>query len=65
MIKYCQIINEETGLCAIAEGTNINKYIEMGMVELDVKYIKERSLLTDVKIFLKTIPAVLKGDGAY
>jgi hypothetical protein len=37
MIKYCQIINEETGLCAIAEGTNINKYIEMGMVELDVK----------------------------
>lgn len=36
-----------------------------GMVDLDVKYIKERSLLTDVKIFLKTIPAVLKGDGAY
>lgn len=37
MIKYCQIINEETGLCAVAEGANIDKYIEMGMVELDVK----------------------------
>ena len=37
MIKYCQIINEETGLCAVAEGTNIDKYIGMGMVERDVQ----------------------------
>ncbi len=36
-----------------------------GMVELDVKYIKERSMLTDLKILFLTIPAVLKGDGAY
>jgi len=36
-----------------------------GMVELDVKYIKERSLWTDTKILFKTVPAVLKGDGAY
>ena len=33
-------------------------------VELDLKYIRERSLWTDIKIIFKTIPAVLAGDGA-
>lgn len=36
-----------------------------GMVELDLKYIRERSILTDIKILFLTIPAVFKGDGAY
>ena len=34
-------------------------------MELDFKYIKERSLWTDFKIILKTVPAVLLGRGAY
>lgn len=34
-------------------------------VQLDQKYIKERSLLTDLKILLLTIPAVVSGKGAY
>ncbi len=33
-------------------------------VDSDIKYIKERSLLVDAKIVLKTIVAVLKRDGA-
>ncbi len=33
-------------------------------VELDLKYIRERSFWTDIKIILMTIPAVLSGDGA-
>lgn len=33
-------------------------------VELDLKYIRERSLWTDFKIILKTIPAVLTCNGA-
>ena len=33
-------------------------------VELDLKYIRERSLWTDIKIILMTVPAVLTGDGA-
>jgi lipopolysaccharide/colanic/teichoic acid biosynthesis glycosyltransferase len=33
-------------------------------MQLDVKYIKEMSFLTDLKIILRTIPAVLKGEGA-
>ena len=34
-------------------------------VELDVDYINTHSFLTDIKILLRTIPAVLKGKGAY
>ncbi|MGN1081234.1 MAG: sugar transferase [Acutalibacteraceae bacterium] len=33
-------------------------------IELDLKYIYESSLLTDIKIILKTIPAVLSAKGA-
>lgn len=34
-------------------------------VELDVQYIESQSFWTDVKILLKTIPALLLGKGAY
>ncbi|MBK7896440.1 MAG: sugar transferase [Candidatus Promineifilaceae bacterium] len=34
-------------------------------VKLDMEYIENWSLLLDIKILLKTIPAVMKGDGAY
>jgi lipopolysaccharide/colanic/teichoic acid biosynthesis glycosyltransferase len=35
-----------------------------GQVKLDVQYIEARSLWTDVKILLKTVPAVAEGKGA-
>jgi len=34
-------------------------------MRLDVQYIRNRSFLLDLKILLKTIPAVLSGTGAY
>lgn len=34
-------------------------------IELDMRYIRERSIWTDFKIILKTVPAVLFGYGAY
>jgi lipopolysaccharide/colanic/teichoic acid biosynthesis glycosyltransferase len=34
-------------------------------VEMDVTYIRERSLWTDAKLLLKTLPAVVFGRGAY
>ncbi|MFZ1401311.1 MAG: sugar transferase [Candidatus Promineifilaceae bacterium] len=34
-------------------------------VALDMQYITEWSVWLDIKILLRTIPAVLKGDGAY
>jgi len=36
-----------------------------GQVQLDVQYIESQTFLGDVKILLKTIPAVLSGKGAY
>ena len=35
-----------------------------GQVALDVQYIESQSFWTDLKILLKTIPAVLSGKGA-
>ena len=37
MIRYAQLINEETGLCNIGTGTNIDFYKSIGMIELDVQ----------------------------
>lgn len=37
MIKFAQLINEETGLCSIGTGTNIDFYKSIGMIELDVQ----------------------------
>lgn len=34
-------------------------------VKLDMNYIDNWSVFMDIKILLKTIPAVMKGDGAY
>ncbi len=34
-------------------------------IELDLQYINEQSLLSDIWILLRTIPAVLSGRGAY
>lgn len=34
-------------------------------VELDLQYISEQSLMKDVEILVKTIPAVISGKGAY
>ncbi len=36
-----------------------------GQVQLDVRYIESQSFLLDLKILLKTVPAVLFGKGAY
>ena len=36
-----------------------------GQVQLDIQYIESQSFWGDVKILLKTIPAVLSGKGAY
>ena len=37
MIKYAKITNEELGLCQVGEGTNVEFYQSLGMVEIDVQ----------------------------
>lgn len=36
-----------------------------GQVRLDVAYIQSQSLWLDLKLLVKTVPAVLKGEGAF
>jgi len=36
-----------------------------GQVKLDIDYIRSTSILTDIKLLLMTVPAVLFGKGAY
>ncbi|WP_420641127.1 sugar transferase [Candidatus Leptofilum sp.] len=51
-----------TGLWQVS-GRSDTTYDER--VALDMQYITEWSVWLDIKILLRTIPAVLKGDGAY
>lgn len=51
-----------TGLWQI-NGRSDTSYDER--VQFDMEYIQNWSLRLDIKIMLKTIPAVCKGDGAY
>lgn len=37
MIRYAKVMNEETGLCEVGLGTNVNYYISIGMCEMDVE----------------------------
>jgi lipopolysaccharide/colanic/teichoic acid biosynthesis glycosyltransferase len=34
-------------------------------VELDLDYIEDMGMWTDLKMILRTVPAVFRGDGAY
>jgi exopolysaccharide production protein ExoY len=34
-------------------------------IELDRRYLRERSLRLDIEILLRTLPAVLRGRGAH
>ena len=51
-----------TGLWQVS-GRSDTTYDER--IALDMRYINEWSVVLDIKILLRTIPAVLKGDGAY
>ena len=58
-------LDVKTGLACYREcygRSNITNFDEW--VESDLKYIRERSLLTDLKVILLTIKVVLTGEGA-
>lgn len=58
-------LDVKTGLACYREcygRSNIHNFDEW--VESDLQYIRERSMLTDIKVVLKTIKVVLTGEGA-
>ncbi|ADL13643.1 sugar transferase [Acetohalobium arabaticum] len=52
-----------TGMWQVNGRSDVEDYEER--IALDLKYVKERSLLLDMKIILKTIKSVIKREGAY
>lgn len=53
------------GITELWQATERNNVGFEEMVELDLEYIKKRSLLFDVKIILLTIVAIIHPNGAY
>ena len=51
-----------TGLWQVSGRNNISNFDEW--VKLDLQYMDNWSLTEDVKILVRTVPAVLKGTGA-
>lgn len=58
-------LSVKPGLTGIWQISGRNKVGFEEMVRLDLKYIRERSLLYDFKIILKTIPVILGDSEAY
>ncbi len=52
------------GLTCIWQVSGRSRLAFPNQVKLDIEYIRRRSLMTDLAIILKTVPAVLSGDGA-
>lgn len=60
--KLVSVMPGLTGLWQV-NGRSDTSYEER--VTLDMEYIEQWSIWLDLKILLQTVPAVLKGDGAY
>ena len=60
-----QRLNAEPGITGLHQISVLSKLSFTRCVDLDLKYIQEQSLLKDMEILVKTIPAVLFSRGAY
>jgi lipopolysaccharide/colanic/teichoic acid biosynthesis glycosyltransferase len=53
------------GLICLREVSGRSKLTFDEWIALDLEYVRNRSLLLDLSILLRAIPAILRGDGAY
>ncbi|MCB5197195.1 sugar transferase [Deefgea salmonis] len=60
-----QRLEIKPGLTCIWQVSGRAEVAFMGQLEMDLDYIRRRSLALDMRILLKTIPAVVFGRGAY
>ncbi len=58
-------LSVEPGLTCIWQVNGRSEIPFDQQVEMDIDYIQQRSLKTDLKLLAKTVPAVVKGRGAY
>lgn len=60
-----QRLSVQPGLICLREVCGRSHLSFERWIEMDLMYIEYRSLLTDLRILIRAIPAVVKGDGAY
>ncbi|MCI0554880.1 MAG: sugar transferase [Anaerolineae bacterium] len=67
--RYGEYANElftvKPGISGLWQVSGRSNLAPADRVRLDIQYIRTRSAWTDLKLLLLTIPAVLKGSGAY
>jgi lipopolysaccharide/colanic/teichoic acid biosynthesis glycosyltransferase len=61
-LQRLEVIPGITGLQQVSGRSNLPFH---RWIELDVQYIEEQSVVKDLEIIIKTIPAVISGKGAY
>jgi exopolysaccharide production protein ExoY len=59
-----KLLSENPGITGLWQVSGRSKLSYQQRIHMDMKYIDNVSLATDVKILLRTVPAVLTGDGA-
>ncbi|MBC8104085.1 MAG: sugar transferase, partial [Cytophagales bacterium] len=60
-----QRLTVQPGLVCLREVCGRSNLAFEEWIELDLLYIENRSLRTDLSILGRLVPAVMKGDGAY
>ncbi|MDM9646370.1 sugar transferase [Rhizobium sp. S163] len=64
-VHYADYIKVRPGLTGLWQVSGRNETTYGERVQLDVRYIRERTILGDLAILIRTIPAVLRSRGSY
>jgi exopolysaccharide biosynthesis polyprenyl glycosylphosphotransferase len=64
-LEHLQRLDAVPGITGLQQVSGRSDLSFRRWIELDLQYINEQSLLTDLIILAKTIPAVISGKGAY
>jgi lipopolysaccharide/colanic/teichoic acid biosynthesis glycosyltransferase len=59
-----RILTVKPGITGLWQVTGRSRVSFNEMVRMDIRYIRECSLMVDLKILLKTVRVVLRGEGA-
>jgi lipopolysaccharide/colanic/teichoic acid biosynthesis glycosyltransferase len=62
---YLQRLETVPGITGLQQVSGRSDLEFKRWIELDLLYVQEQSLLKDIEILIKTIPAVISGKGAY
>jgi lipopolysaccharide/colanic/teichoic acid biosynthesis glycosyltransferase len=62
--EYAERFTVQPGLTGLWQVRGRSGLGTLGMLELDLEYVRSRQLRTDLSILVSTIPALLRGDGA-